>query len=186
MDNGDDVQDVYDAIPVTTGPDSTKAVGSTEAEGSLPSVPAMIVAEDDNEPGPTSVYRACQNVIEVKRHRRLPHPHRGDYIACVVSDIKNRLGCPPANAANKLAVRRMANNIMTQHTVRPSHMRVVIEQIVAGVFVPDEADLLASRILESRAVAGLREEMANAAPRNIWQQWFSPLSGKRHVARVRA
>ncbi len=140
-------------------------------------------------PGPTSVYRVCQDVVEVKAHRRIATQDRGQYAATVVSEIKNRLGCPQPNEANRLAARRMAGNIMTRHGVRPAHQRYVIERIVAGVFVPDEADLDAARMLSSRTMRELREELGDAGPPNAWSELFNkifhPFTRRRGAMRVR-
>jgi hypothetical protein len=135
--------------------------------------------------GPSSVYRVCQDVVEVKRHRRLPHPKRGDYVACIVSDIKNRLGCPAPNAANLLAVRRMAKNSIEGHGLRPTHARTVIEKVIAGVFVPDEYDLASAKILQSVGMRDLRAELNNAGPRSVWHDLFHPFE-RRGADRVRA
>lgn len=142
------------------------------------------LGEEPVEEGPSSVYTCCQDVIEVKSHRRLPHAQRGNYVASVVSEIKNKLGCPAANAANLLAVRRMANNIMRNHGVRPTHIRSVIEVIIAGVFVPDEMDLSAAKMLQSVGVKELREELSDAGPKSVWTQLFNPFK-RRGAARVR-
>jgi len=131
----------------------------------------------------TSVYRLAQDVVEVKAHRRLRKPDK--YVRTVVAEIKNRLGCPPANAANLLAVRRMAVNIMEKHGVRPSHVRRAVELVVAGVFVPDEDDLVGAKILQSNSVAALREELDNAGPKPAWASVFHPFRDRR-VRRVRA
>jgi len=155
----------FQKFPLETSPISSS---DDEASYGIPVVPE----------GPSSVYRICQDVVEVKRHRRLPHQHRGDYVASVVSDIKNRLGCPNPTEANKLAVRRMANNICNQHGVRPSHMRVVVEVIIAGVFVPDDADLRSAKILASVSVEGLRTEINNAGPTNAWYDLFHPFKNR--------
>jgi hypothetical protein len=198
-DNGDQVDEVWstdDVVVVTEV--TTSAVDnmvptvspSTEDKPELlkdaekdspPFLPMDEVVADPVSPfgnHPTSVYRVCQDVIEVNRHRRLPHPHRGDYVASVVSDIKNRLGCPAPTAANKLAVRRMANNICCKHGLRPSHTRVVIELIIAGTFVPDDADLRAARILASASVEHLREEVSNAGPTSAWYDLFHPFKNR--------
>lgn len=136
--------------------------------------------------GPSSVYRVCQDVVEVKAHRRLPfHPHaRGEYAASVVSEIKNRLGCPAPNAANLLAARRLALNAMCKHGVRPTHQREVIEKIIAGVFIPDENDLVGAKMLASVATANLRAEVSDAGPRSAWYELFHPFKN-RGAARVR-
>lgn len=128
--------------------------------------PSPVNAEEQK--GPSSVYRVCHDVIEVPRHRRLPHHVKGHYAASIVSEIKNRLGCPAATAANKLAVRRMAINAMDKHGLRPSHVRSVIEIIVAGVFIPDEEDLRGAKIEQSNAAGELRQGVANAGPVGAW------------------
>jgi len=132
----------------------------------------------------TKVFVKCQDVVEVKQHRRIHRAHRGDYIATVVGEIKNRLGVPKQTEANRLAVRRMANNIMTRHGVRPSHVRATIEVVIAGVFVPDENDLASAKILQSREVASLTREVLNAGPKSVWSRLWRPFD--RHLPRSRA
>lgn len=124
---------------------------------------------------PSSVYRPCQDVVEVVNHRRLPHHKQGCYAASVVSEIKNRLGCPKITEANRLAVRRMAHNIMAKHGLRPSTIRKVIERVIAGVFVPDEEDLLAAKMMASVGVKEMRHEMNDAAPKTIWSEFANKI-----------
>lgn len=192
VDNGDLVEDVYDVEVATAAQHDTMVVAVSEKkDGDSPSpVPApegaevVVTAEPIPESGPTSVYRICQDVVEVTRHRRLPHRHNGHYAAAVVSEIKNRLGCPAANAANLLVVRRMANNIIGKHGLRPSHVREVIELVVAGVFVPDESDLRGAKVLASVGISELRSELANAGPTSAWYDLFHPFKN-RGAQRVR-
>jgi len=185
-DNGDEIEDVFCVTPVIR---ETATMGGPEPKGSSdsPSLiptcePAPVEAEELY--GPSSVYRVCQDVIEVKQHRRLPHPKRGDYIPSIVSDIKNRMGCPTYTTANELAVRRMANNIMGKHGVRASHTRASIELVIAGVFVPDEFDLRRERVLQSASRGALVSESRDCAPRSAWYDLFHPFKS-RGASRVR-
>lgn len=198
-DNGDQVDEVW-SVPEAvenvgaTAPAQDTMVAAATPIGAGKESPTFLEIDDVAEGGapygvlaavgPSSVYRVCQDVIEVPRHRRLPHPHRGVYTASVVSEIKNRLGCPAPNAANLLAVRRMANNIMAKHGIRPSHTRACIEQIIAGVFVPDEADQSAAEMLASVSMKSLRSDLANAGPRSAWYDLFHPFKN-RGASRVR-
>lgn len=133
----------------------------------------------------SSVYRVCQDVVETKAHRRLPHEKRGDYVGSMVSEIKNRLGCPKPTEANKLAVRRMALNNITQHGLRPTHVRTALELIVAGVFVPDEYDLEAAKMLASNVQHSLTSQLCDAKPKSAWSRLFAPLTRGRAQARLR-
>nr|WPR18237.1 MAG: RNA-dependent RNA polymerase [Crogonang virus 164] len=126
-------------------------------------------------PGPV-VYRYSQKVIEVTKFRELPPKSRHDYVGCVVADIKNRLGLPTQNAANLLVVRRMALNIMENHGVRPTHIRDCIEMVVAGVFIPDEADQVSAEMLASLRTKRLKRQVAKAGPRTWWDRWFGQSS----------
>lgn len=198
-DNGDQVDEVWDDAEVAedvgaTAPAQDTMVAAASPHGAGEDSPSFLEVDDIAEGGapygvlaavgPSSVYRICQDVIEVPRHRRLPHPHRGDYVAVVVSEIKNRLGCPAPSAANLLAVRRMANNLMAKHGIRPSHTRASIELIVAGVFVPDDADQAAAEVLASVSVKSLRSDLANAGPKSGWYELFHPFKN-RGATRVR-
>jgi hypothetical protein len=148
--------------------------GGTGSSGGVPTVPVD---------GPSSVYRLAQDVVEVKKHRRIRKPNR--YAAAVVAEIKNRLGCPAKTQANILAVRRMAVNIMERHGVRPTHVRQTVELVVAGVFVPDKHDLRGAKILQSVSVEALREEIEDARPVSVWGNVFNPFR-RRRGDRVRA
>jgi hypothetical protein len=129
-----------------------------------------IVAEELVVPSASLVFTTCQDVVEVKNHRRVATKGRGFYQAAVVGEIKNKLGLPKLTEANKLVVRRMAHNIMTRHGVRPTHIRMSIEKIVAGVFIPDQYDVESAEMLASDAVRDLRERVNNAGPRNGWSE----------------
>jgi len=154
-------------------------VDTKEALGLLPSGQQDVVRVVRSQPDPTTflddeapskVYVLKQDVVEVARHRRLPHQNKGNYVAVMVDGYKTRLGCPAPTAANKLMVRRMAYNDMIKHGLRPCHTRGVVEQIIAGVFVPDEYDLLGAKMLASNRVGSLRAEVMDAAPTNVWQR----------------
>lgn len=120
------------------------------------------------EPAPTLVFTVCQDVVEVKNHRRVATNGRKFYESAVVSEIKNKLGLPKVTEANKLVVRRMAHNIMMKQGLRPTHIRQSIEKVVAGVFIPDRYDVESAKMLSSNVVADLREEVIEAGPRNGW------------------
>lgn len=135
--------------------------------------PDPVPVEETGEPvgkGPSSVFRVCQDVIEVKQHRRIRTKHRGKYVAVVVSEIKNRLGCPMPTEANLLAVRRMAKNIMDKHGLRPTHVRVAIESVIAGVFVPDEYDERSAKVLGSNTIRALRDNLYDSAPKSVYRK----------------
>lgn len=188
---GDDIfVDVEDGALVEVPMDVQLRLGTVGDDGSeegligQPAGTGVVYTTTIPEDSPSSVFRVCQDVVEVEKHRRLPHQKRGDYAACVVSEIKNRLGCPAPNAANLLAVRRMANNIMGKHGVRPTHIRSVLETVVAGVFVPDDEDLRGAKMLQSVGMAQLRNEVADAGPRSAWWDLFHPFKS-RGAERVR-
>jgi hypothetical protein len=141
-------------------------------------------APPDDPPGPSSVFRVCQDVVEVKEHRRVPKRNRGNYVAAVVSQIKNVLGVPQQTAANRLVVRRMANNIMRQHGVRPTHIREHIELVIAGVFVPDAHDQRGAEVLASNRVSKLRSELNNAGPQTWLGRWWGGLWRASDASRV--
>jgi len=153
------------------------AMNEAENPEVVPEAPAAIeavVPEVEVQPIPegraTRNYTVCQDVVEVKNHRRVNWKLSGDYVPCVVSEIKNRLGVPKSNAANELAVRRMALQIMTKHGVRPTHIRMYIEVIIQGVFIPDEHDLLAAEMKASNTARNLHHQHQNAGPQSVWQR----------------
>jgi len=155
--------------------------------------PSQLAPPTDNDVkfhavGPSSVYRVCQDVVEVKQHRRIPSRNRSDYGAAVTAEIKNRLGTPKDNEANRLAVRRMAHNIMSRHGVRPTHMRAVIERVIAAVFIPDEEDVIAAGMVKSRYASTMRSRVQGAGPSNKWtdiKEWLAEAFGVGGYAHVR-
>jgi len=138
--------------------------------------PDVAVVKSAVVAGPSRNFTICQDVVEVKNHRRV-HKHMQEaYVYSVVAEIKNRLGVPKNNAANLLAVRRMANQIMVKHGVRPTHIRRAIELIVAGVFIPDDYDIQGARIRASNIVKDRVDDFENASPKTFWQSLWKSFS----------
>lgn len=135
-------------------------------------VPIPSPPKDDE---PTSVYRVCQDVVEVKNHRRVARSNRPKYISTVVSEIKNKMGRPARNAANMLAVRRMANNIMGRHGLRPTHVRACIEEVISGVFIADEYDRIGGAMLNSNLAAKYEYEATHTVPHGKWGRVWARL-----------
>ena len=146
----------------------TKEVpGGASVFSNAPSVESVL-----GDTKPSLVYTICQDVVEVKNHRRVSKHSKRSYESCVVSEIKNKMGLPKPTEANRLVVRRMAHNIMTKHGVRPTHIRLSIERVIAGVFVPDAEDLVAAEMLASNRMADLRQQVENAGPKTKWMQLY--------------
>jgi len=141
-----------------------------------PDCEAAVPDEERADDRPSKVFVNCHNVREEVNHNRISHHRRGEYIASVVDEIKNKLGLPKDNAANRLCVRRMAMQAMNGHYVRPTHQRLVIETIVSMVFVPDDMDILGAKISASNTVRNHHYQHQNAGPRNVWQRIGSVFS----------
>jgi len=123
----------------------------------------------------TQNFVVCQDVVEVKAHRRIPVHRRAGYVGAVVAEIKNRFGLPKDTEANRVAVRRMAKNIMEKHGVRPTHIRSVIEVVIAGVFVPDEHDIQGAAIMKSNLRSQYVREMNSAGGKSEWSHLWNKL-----------
>jgi len=146
---------------------------SQQDVGHATQIPEVILEDAEV---PSRNFTICQDVIEVKDHRRV-HKHMQEaYVYSVVTVIKNRLGVPKNNAANLLAVRRMANQIMVKHGVRPTEIRRSIELVIAGVFIPDNYDILGAKIRASNIVADRVEEYEHASPKTYWQRLWKSFS----------
>jgi len=76
-------------------------------------------------------------------HRRVP------YAIQLTRQLKIRFGVPKDTSADRAAVRRAAIKIMTQHGVRYTEQRRIIERAVAGVFIPDHEDVFAKKMLNT-------------------------------------
>jgi len=91
-------------------------------------------------------------VIDIPRRRRVP------YMARVAREVKVTFGTPKFTEANRLCVRRKANEIMQEHRVRISHRAAMIDEIVALVFVPSQGEVRANELLASLAAHGRRRD----------------------------
>jgi len=148
-------------------------VGQVAVEGVCPPAAGVEVEE---EPKASKVFVNCQNVREEICNRRISRHRRGEYISGVSGTIKNKLGVPKDNAANRLCVRRMAVQLMDGHGVRPSHQRQVLEVIISMVFIPDEMDILGAQIAASNEARTHLRHHRNAGPRNVYQRFWDKFS----------
>jgi hypothetical protein len=165
---GDNGEMVQDPDNITFG-DVVVPCGVQDA----PVEAGMMAAVEDKA---SRNYTCCQDILEVRSHRRIHLRKYNQYVCAVKAEIKNRLGVPKRNAANQLAVRRMAQQIMMKHGLRPSHMRPAIEMVIAAVFIPDEHDLLSAKILASNVVADMQHSMDNASPKSYWRNLWATFS----------
>jgi len=74
---------------------------------------------------------------------------RGGYTRAVVHECKTRFGRPERTAANVLAVRRYALDIMTRHGLRPTHIQQQLPMVVELVFVRSAAEHEAEYLTET-------------------------------------
>lgn len=134
------------------------------------------VAMCSNISKPSQTYVLCQDVVEVKNHRRIGTHLHEQYVRSVVATLKVTFGCPQDNAANNLAVRRSAKHLMVRHTVRHTDIARIIDRVVAGVFIPNEYELFAAKMKSSNTTKELRRELNNARPQSFWQKFWHPFS----------
>lgn len=90
------------------------------------------------------------NGIPVEVEPLVPrHPNKvacGRYLKLVVMQVKNRVGCPVDNTANRLVIRRCLRNIMEEHGVRPSHINRYLPLGVELVLSPNDSEQMAQRV----------------------------------------
>nr|QDH88045.1 MAG: hypothetical protein H1BulkLitter533063_000001 [Riboviria sp.] len=82
-------------------------------------------------------------------HRRLGRRKRNQFVAAMVAQIKNEMGCPTRTPANLLVVRKKAHDIMKERGLRPSHMSLYMETVVGLVFVPSANEIIYERMHHS-------------------------------------
>lgn len=148
------------------------------ARGQVPVAGSVATCSDISRAN--QVFVRCQDVVEVKNHRRIGTHKHEDYVRSVVATLKVTFGCPAENAANKLAVRRSAKHIMLRHTVRHTDIARIIDRVVAGVFIPNEHELLAAQMMQSNTNRRLRDELQFAGPQSFWQQLWHPFTRGRY------
>lgn len=106
-------------------------------------------------------------LVSVKQHRRIHKRHAMPYAATVLAEVRTRFGVPSRTAANELAVRRHAKDIMTKHGLRPTHMARLLPYICRVAFIPTDDDIHAATWGNSEA-AKARERVFNSlAPRHL-------------------
>jgi hypothetical protein len=79
--------------------------------------------------------------------------NRTPYMVTVVAEVKNRFGKPVRNAANMLAVRKFALDIMVRHGVRPTHINRMMDVVVGMVFVSNDNELYSEELMSTFEVA---------------------------------
>lgn len=197
---GDDVQPSYQDLNLTMAVDEGRSGGAWRASAHSPDSDyiqfgtygaALGVDVGATVPTPTEVpitstaadWTLGGEKLEIKDHRRLRHP--GRYMRCIVAVVKNRFGCPIDNAANRLAVRRCALEHMVRHGLRPTHINQVIDRVVEHVFIPNDSEVYASRLQQSRA-ARQRYRAARRGRIRLWLngvwRWLFPSVGGGAVA----
>jgi hypothetical protein len=128
----------------------------------MPSVESTINAHYSNK----GIELDRAKVIE-KRHRRLPRcRRRGLFKSVVVNELKNKFGLPQDNPANRLAVRRMALNLVTNYGLRPGHTATIIDDICESVFLPNEHEIQAKGMRNS--VLAIMRKFRYYSGWNLW------------------
>lgn len=143
--------DVHDAIAVElVGDGDVVHLGSRDSE------------LDDSH----GIYTLDKEPIIERQHRRVHKRHAMPYAALVVAEVRARFGTPRRSAANELAVRRYARDIMMKHGLRPSHMSRLLPYVCQTAFVPSDDDIQAASWASSREAVA-RERLFNSlAPRH--------------------
>jgi hypothetical protein len=103
-----------------------------------------------------------------KRHRRMPRgrKHTINYVAIVVCEIKNKIGMPEDNAANRMVAMRIGRTIMESHGMRPTHINQVLSTVVELVFIPNDAEIFSAMVRKSQAA-----RMKKRAYNGRWSWW---------------
>lgn len=111
--------------------------------------------------GTNGVYTLDEEPISEKHHRRVHKRHAMPYAAIVLAEVRARFGVPTRSAANELAVRRYARDIMSKHGLRPTHMSKLLPYVCQTAFVPSDDDIRAASWGSSEAAVA-RERLFNS------------------------
>jgi hypothetical protein len=78
------------------------------------------------------------------------------FIRFVIGEIRAKLGVPKYNIANETIVRRMARSIVLEERkdIRGSHLEWLVERITDSVFIPNERQILRSRLMNDDIMPG--------------------------------
>nr|WRQ65535.1 tombus P33-like protein [Tolivirales sp.] len=90
---------------------------------------------------------------------------RKQYMFTVIADIKVKMGVPENTRANHMVVRRMATDIMTEHGLRPTEQKRIIDKIIRAVFIEDRWET------EAREWAGLVGTQTSSPKASSWCFW---------------
>lgn len=105
--------------------------------------------------------------VKERRHRRLPHKRasRISYLSIAVSEVKNKIGTPTDNDANRMVARRLLRTTMESHGLRPSHINQLIAIGVELVFIPNDSEVCAAKVKLAREA---RQRKNRVAGRWTW------------------
>lgn len=106
---------------------------------------------------------------QIRRHRRLPHKGRGNYINSLICEIKNKVGVLSDRESNRMVVRRLAKGLMDTHGLRPTHQAQIMPMIVELCLIPNKDECNARQF-------GLRDFAMNrkAFRSGGWKAWLNP------------
>lgn len=123
---------------------------SFEFDNPLPDAPS----------GPATTQRGVARLdhsrVEVSQHRRIRPNKQMKYLNCIMAEIKNKFGTPMTTEANRKAIMRFANGIMTKHGLRPTHIKQYLPMLVDLAFVPSQDELNAVRMMTSSACSSAK------------------------------
>jgi len=120
-------------------------------------VPPVAVA-NPQEPE-VAVFPLRVEPVEVMSHRRIHKHRKGQFVQLLATEIKAKLGTPARTPANVLAVRHLAHARCREVNLRAIDTRRAVEQAIELVFLPDDADIEAAKIRNSRSAHAKRSQL---------------------------
>jgi len=99
-------------------------------------------------------------------------------VITLAQEAKNRFSLTERSEAMRLTVRKFIFDRMTEHGMRPSHIRESLDLAVELAFTPDKYDIEATQFSMLSEVAEQRRLITSnhISPRG-WRDWFVPHVG---------
>ncbi len=88
--------------------------------------------------------------VECVSHRRIRKHKKRQFVSALANEIKAKLGIPKRTPANLLTVRHLVYTRCREVNLRAVDTRHAVEQVIELVFLPDEVDIGAAKIRNSR------------------------------------
>lgn len=151
---------------------STPSSNEAPSGGGANSADAEASEEDEEEETiPTPAFAKKVDSVDVIFHRRVHKKNRRPFICVLVNEIKAKLGVPTRTPANLLTVRHMVFTRCKEVNLRAIDTRRAVEMVIPLVFAPDDVDIEAAQLANSKAIRKQKARLAYEYKSPLFRWW---------------